>query len=58
VDPTPATATWTVRPTTPGGDRDFLGDGIGCATSGGNPSALAMMGLGLLAVLMARRRRQ
>jgi len=59
VDPTPATATWTVvRPTTSGGDRDFLGDGIGCATSGGDPSALAMMGLGLLAVLMARRRRQ
>ncbi|HYH96163.1 Ig-like domain-containing protein, partial [Hyalangium sp.] len=57
VDPTPATASWNVVPPT-GGDRDFLGDGIGCATSGGDPSSLAMMGLGLLAVLMVRRRRQ
>ncbi|KFE68632.1 adventurous gliding motility protein AgmC [Hyalangium minutum] len=59
VDPTPATATWTVVQTPPtGGDRDFLGDGIGCAASGGDPSALAMMGLGLLAVMVVRRRRQ
>jgi large repetitive protein len=59
VDPTPASATWTVVRATPqpAPDRDFLGDGIGCAASGGNPSSLAMMGLGLLAVLLARRRR-
>jgi MYXO-CTERM domain-containing protein len=56
VDASPAMATWTVvRAVT---DRDFLGDGIGCAASGGDPSSLAMMGLGLLAVLLARRRRQ
>jgi MYXO-CTERM domain-containing protein len=60
VDPTPATATWTVvRAVPPAADRDFLGDGIGCAASGGDPSSLAMMGMGLLAaMLMARRRRQ
>lgn len=60
VDPTPTSATWTVVRATPQtGDRDFLGDGIGCAASGGDPSSLAMMGMGLLAaVLMARRRRQ
>jgi MYXO-CTERM domain-containing protein len=60
VDPTPATVTWTVElPIPETGDRDFLGDGIGCAASGGDPSSLAMMGLGLLAaVLLARRRRQ
>jgi uncharacterized protein (TIGR03382 family) len=55
VDPSPAVTTWNVvRPTT---DRDFLGGGLGCAASGGDPTSLAMMGLGLLAVLMARRRR-
>jgi MYXO-CTERM domain-containing protein len=60
VDPSPAMATWTVVRATPPpvGDRDFLGDGIGCAASGGDPSSLAMMGLGLLAVLLVRRRRQ
>jgi len=60
VDPTPAATSWTVVPgVPPTPDRDFLGDGIGCAASGGDPSALAMMGMGLLAVvLMARRRRQ
>jgi MYXO-CTERM domain-containing protein len=41
------------------GDKDFLGDGIGCASTAGDPSsALAMMGLALLAVLGARRRQR
>jgi len=41
------------------GDKDFLGDGIGCASAAGDPSsALAMMGLALLAVLGARRRQR
>src|SRR5699024_8296296 len=48
VDPSPASATWTVERAAPppAPDRDFLGDGIGCAASGGDPSSLAMMGLG------------
>jgi MYXO-CTERM domain-containing protein len=60
VDPTPESYTWLVRaPTTPPvGDRDFLGDGIGCAASGGDPSSLAMMGLALLSALLGRRRRR
>jgi MYXO-CTERM domain-containing protein len=40
------------------GDKDFLGDGLGCASTAGDPSALTMMGLALLAVLGARRRQQ
>lgn len=56
VDPTPARATWTVLPTTVV-DRDFLGDGLGCATSRGAPSFLSLLGLGLLALLGARGRR-
>ena len=40
-------------------DRDFLGDGVGCASTAGEPSsALTMMGLALLAVLGARRRQR
>ncbi len=58
VDPTPATATWTVRRAVPG-NRAFLGDGlVGCASTGGDPSSLAMMGLALLSALLARARRR
>ncbi|HEX8697798.1 MAG TPA: Ig-like domain-containing protein, partial [Myxococcaceae bacterium] len=40
-------------------DKDFLGDGVGCASTAGDPSsALTMMGLALLAVLGARRRQR
>lgn len=38
--------------------RDLVGGGVGCAASGGTPSALAMMGLAVLSSLLARRRRQ
>jgi uncharacterized protein (TIGR03382 family) len=54
VDPTPASATWTVVPRKI--DRALLGSG--CAASGGSPSSLAMMGLAVLSALLARRRRQ
>jgi MYXO-CTERM domain-containing protein len=47
-----------VAPPLPEGDKDFLGDGLGCASTAGDPSALAMMGLALLAVLGARRRQR
>jgi len=53
-DATPASATWTVVPRKI--DRALLGSG--CAASGGSPSSLAMMGLAVLSVLLARRRRQ
>jgi uncharacterized protein (TIGR03382 family) len=39
-------------------DRSFLGGGFGCAASGGQPSALAMMGLAVVSVLLARRRQR
>jgi MYXO-CTERM domain-containing protein len=54
VDPTPATISWNVTDA----DKDFLGDGVGCASTAGGPSALTMMGLALLAVLGARRRQR
>ncbi|ADO68124.1 adventurous gliding motility protein AgmC [Stigmatella aurantiaca] len=59
VDETPAEWTWTVTsPETPsGGNLDFLGDGIGCASAGGSPSTLAVMGLAVLSALFFRRRR-
>jgi uncharacterized protein (TIGR03382 family) len=40
--------------------RDFTGGGFGfgCAASGGDPSALAMMGLAVLSTLLARRRQR
>jgi len=51
--------TFTVTTAAGPGDKDFLGDGIGCASTAGDPSsALAMMGLALLAVLGARRRQR
>jgi uncharacterized protein (TIGR03382 family) len=56
VDPTPATASWTVVPRKI--DRALLGSGVGCAASGGSPSSLAMMGLAVLSALLARRRRR
>jgi uncharacterized protein (TIGR03382 family) len=56
VDSTPASRTWNYRRPLP--DRDFLGDGIGCAASGGTPSALAMMGLAVLSALLVRRRQR
>jgi MYXO-CTERM domain-containing protein len=50
---------FTVTTATGPGDKDFLGDGIGCASAAGDPSStLAMMGLALLAVLGARRRQR
>ncbi|HEX8702603.1 MAG TPA: Ig-like domain-containing protein, partial [Myxococcaceae bacterium] len=54
VDPTPASATWTVVPRKI--DRALLGSG--CAASGGSPSSLAMMGLAVLSALLARRRQR
>jgi len=56
VDPTPASATWAYHP--PPSDWALLGNGVGCASTGGNPSSLAMMVLGVLSVVLARRRRQ
>ncbi|HYH96383.1 Ig-like domain-containing protein, partial [Hyalangium sp.] len=59
VDPTPATATWTYHPPPPPpSDWALLGNGVGCASSGGNPSSLALMVLGVLSALMARKRRR
>jgi uncharacterized protein (TIGR03382 family) len=55
VDPTPASATWTYQPPPP--DWALLGTGVGCASTGGNPSALAMMGLAVVSALLARKRR-
>jgi uncharacterized protein (TIGR03382 family) len=58
VDPTPASATWTYHPPPPPpSDWALLGNGVGCAATGGDPSSLVMMALGVLSVLMARRRR-
>jgi uncharacterized protein (TIGR03382 family) len=37
-------------------DRALLGGGSGCSSTSGGPSALAMMGLAVLAALLARRR--
>ncbi|MFL5347471.1 MAG: adventurous gliding motility protein AgmC [Hyalangium sp.] len=58
VDPTPATATWNVKTASSGSDINFRGGGVGCASTGAGPSALGMMGLAVLAALMARKRRQ
>jgi MYXO-CTERM domain-containing protein len=60
VDPTPAMHTWTYRPPPPPpSDWALLGNGmVGCAASGGDPSSLAMMALGVISALMARRRRR
>ncbi|KFE63709.1 Large repetitive protein [Hyalangium minutum] len=56
VDPTPATASWTYTP--PPSDWALLGNGVGCASTGSNPSSLAMMALGVLSVVLLRKRRQ
>ncbi|MFL5345808.1 MAG: adventurous gliding motility protein AgmC [Hyalangium sp.] len=56
VDPTPASATWTYQPPPP--DWALLGTGVGCASAGGDPSSLAMMGLAVLSALVARKRRE
>uniref|UniRef100_UPI001CCF63C4 immunoglobulin-like domain-containing protein n=1 Tax=Hyalangium gracile TaxID=394092 RepID=UPI001CCF63C4 len=57
VDPTPASASWIVRPPlVEEVDRAFLGGGRGCSSTGSNPSSLAMMGLGVFAALWVRRR--
>jgi uncharacterized protein (TIGR03382 family) len=56
VDATPASATWTYRPPPP--DWALLGNGVGCASAGGNPSSLAMMGLAVLSALLARKRQR
>jgi uncharacterized protein (TIGR03382 family) len=37
-------------------DRALIGGGNGCSSTGGGPSSLAMMGLGVLASLLARKR--
>jgi large repetitive protein len=60
VDPTPATATWAYHPPPPPpSDWALLGNGaVGCAASGGDPSSLVMMALGVISALMARRRRR
>ncbi|HYI02292.1 immunoglobulin-like domain-containing protein, partial [Hyalangium sp.] len=56
VDPTPAFATWMVVPPPVAElDRALLG-GAGCSSTGDSPSSLAMVGLGVLAVLWARKR--
>jgi uncharacterized protein (TIGR03382 family) len=39
-------------------DRNFQGGGFGCAASGGQPSALVMMGLAAVSALLARRRQR
>ncbi|KFE71575.1 immunoglobulin-like domain-containing protein [Hyalangium minutum] len=39
-------------------DRALLGGGSGCSSTSGGPSSLAMMGLGVLAALLARRARR
>jgi hypothetical protein len=54
VDATPASFTWNISSS----DRAFLGDGMGCAAAGGDRSALAMMGLALLGLVLARGRRR
>jgi hypothetical protein len=54
VDTTPATRTWNVLVDE---SLNFRGGGVGCASSGANPSALAMMGLAVLSALLARKRR-
>jgi MYXO-CTERM domain-containing protein len=56
VDATPASATWIIQ--APPIDWALLGNGVGCASSGGQPSSLAMMGLAVLAALGVRRRRR
>ncbi|HYO68245.1 MAG TPA: Ig-like domain-containing protein, partial [Archangium sp.] len=56
VDATPATWSWTVAATGPGGDIAFLGDGVGCSATGGDASLL-LMGLGTFLTLSRRRRR-
>jgi hypothetical protein len=59
VDPSPATATWVVKtPSVSLRDRALLGGGSGCSSTTGGPSSLAMMGLGVLAALLARMARR
>ncbi len=59
VDPTPASANWTYRPPPPPPpDWALLGTGVGCASAGGNPSSLALMGLAVISALLARRRQR
>jgi uncharacterized protein (TIGR03382 family) len=57
VDPTPASAAWSYHPPPPPPpDWALLGNGVGCASTGGAPSSLVMMGLAVLSALMVRRR--
>jgi MYXO-CTERM domain-containing protein len=59
VDPTPASTSWTYQPPPPPPpDWALLGTGVGCASSGGSPSSLALMGLAVLSALVARRRQR
>ncbi len=58
VDPTPASATWTVLPRAPRWDGAMLGGGNGCSATGGGAAPLAMLGLVLSALLGARRRQR
>ncbi|WP_224240615.1 adventurous gliding motility protein AgmC [Hyalangium gracile] len=56
VDPTPATATWNVQEDSQEPPNlNFRGGG--CASTSGGPSALGLMGLAVLAALLARKRR-
>jgi MYXO-CTERM domain-containing protein len=49
----------TTEPPAPGPfDRALLGGGNGCSSTTGGPSSLAMMGLGVLAALLARMARR
>ncbi|MBN1206591.1 MAG: adhesin, partial [Myxococcaceae bacterium] len=56
MDATPSSATWNIQ--APPIDWALLGNGVGCASSGAQPSSLAMMGLAVLAALGVRRRRR
>ncbi len=57
VDSTPASATWMVAPPSSAPlDRALLGSGNGCSSTGSAPTSLAVVGLGVLAALLARKR--
>jgi uncharacterized protein (TIGR03382 family) len=45
-----------IAPPIPDLDRALIGGGNGCSSTGGGPSSLAMIGLGVLASLLARKR--
>ena len=45
-----------IAPPVPDLDRALIGGGNGCSSTGGGPSSLAMIGLGVLASLLARKR--